>query len=108
MPDTPENQAIFPQIAEPRPGVGLPIARACVVLSLATAGVCDLAVGPCEGKETGESALLRGLLETFDPSDVVVFDWCYGSFLMLALQSARNHAFTASSASRRRRTGCLS
>jgi putative transposase len=89
MPDTPENQAVFPQIAEQRPGVGLPIARACVVLSLATACVCDLAVGPCEGKETGESALLRGLLETFDPSDVVVFDRCYGSFLMLALLSQR-------------------
>ncbi len=89
MPDTPENQAAFPQIGEQRPGVGLPIARACVVLSLATAGVCDLAVGPCEGKETGESALLRGLLETFAPNDVVVFDRCYGSFLMLALLSQR-------------------
>ena len=89
MPDTPENQAAFPQIAEQRPGVGLPIARACVVLSLATACVCDLAVGPCEGKETGESALLRGMRETFDTNDVVVFDRYYGSFLMLALLSQR-------------------
>jgi putative transposase len=89
MPDTPENQAAFPQIAEQAPGVGLPIARACVVLSLATAGVCDLAVGPCEGKETGESALLRGLLESFTANDVAVFDRCYCSFLMLALLSLR-------------------
>ncbi len=89
MPDTPENQAAFPQIAEQRPGVGLPIARACVVLSLATAGVCDLAVGPCEGKETSESALLRGLLETLEKDDVVVFDRFYCSFLMLALLSLR-------------------
>jgi hypothetical protein len=89
LPDTPENQAAFPQIAEQRPGVGLPIARACVVLSLATACVCDLAVGPCEGKETGESALLRGMLETFDANDVAVFDRCYCSFLMLALLSRR-------------------
>jgi putative transposase len=89
MPDTPENQAAFPQIAEQQPGVGLPIARACVVLSLATAAVCDLAVGPCEGKETGENALLRGMLETFDPNDVVVFDRGYCSFLMLALLSQR-------------------
>jgi putative transposase len=89
MPDTAENQAAFPQIAEQQPGVGLPIARACVVLSLATACVCDLAVGPCEGKETGENALLRGMLETFDPNDVVVFDRGYCSFLMLALLSQR-------------------
>jgi len=89
MPDTPENQAAFPQIAEQRPGVGLPIARACVVLSLATACVCDLALGPCEGKETGESALLRGMLETWEQDDVVVFDRFYCSFLMLALLSRR-------------------
>ncbi len=89
MPDTPENQAAFPQIAEQQAGVGLPIARACVVLSRATAAVCDLAVGPCEGKQTGENALLRGMRETFDPNDVVVFDRGYCSFLMLALLSQR-------------------
>ena len=87
MPDTPENQAAFPQSAEQQPGVGFPIARACVVLSLATAGVCDLAVGPCEGKETGETALLRTLLATFAPGDVAVFDRYYCSFMMLVLLS---------------------
>ena len=46
MPDTPDNQASFPQIGAQQPGVGLPIARVCVVLSLATACVCDLAIGP--------------------------------------------------------------
>ena len=85
MPDTPENQAAFPQPHVQRPGVGFPLARACVVLSLASAGVCDLAVGPYEGKETGETALLRKLLATFEPNDVVVFDRYFCSFMMLAL-----------------------
>lgn len=89
LPDTPENQAAFPQIPAQRPGVGLPIARACVVLSLATACVCDLALGPYEGKETGETALFRELLETFDDNEVVVFDRYYCSFMMLALLSVR-------------------
>jgi len=89
LPDTPENQAEFPQIGAQRPGVGVPIARVCAVISLATAGVCDLALGPYEGKETGENALLRGLLETFEEKDVVVFDRHYCSFLMLALLSRR-------------------
>ncbi len=89
MPDTPANQARFPQIGAQRPGVGLPIARVCVVISLATAGVCDLAIGPYEGKETGETALLRELRETFEDNDVVVFDRYYGSFMMLALLSLR-------------------
>jgi putative transposase len=85
MPDTPDNQEVFPQIREQQKGVGLPIARVCAVLSLATACVCDMAVGPYEGKETGENALLRGMLETFEKNDVVVFDRYYCSFMMLAL-----------------------
>jgi putative transposase len=89
MPDTPENQAVFPQIGAQRPGVGFPIARVCAVLSLATACVCDLALGPYEGKQTGETALLRGLLGTFAENEVVVFDRYYCSFMMLALLSQR-------------------
>jgi len=46
MPDTPQNQEAFPQAAGQAPGVGFPIARCCAVLSLATACVCDLALGP--------------------------------------------------------------
>jgi hypothetical protein len=56
---------------------------------LATAAVCDLAVGPYGGKETGENALLRQILGTFDKDDVVVFDRYYCSFMMLALLSQR-------------------
>ena len=87
MPDTPENQEAFPQLKEQHPGVGLPIARACTVVSLATACVCDVAMGPFEGKETGETALLRDMLDAFDEGDVVVFDRYYCSFMMLAMFS---------------------
>ena len=89
MPDTPANQEEFPQISGQKKGVGLPIARVCTVTSLATAAVCDLAVGPYGGKETGENALLRQILGTFDKDDVVVFDRYYCSFMMLALLSQR-------------------
>ena len=85
MPDTPENQEAFPQLHSQSPGVGFPIARCCTVMSLATACVCDMAIGPYQGKETGENALLRGMLDTFDEGDVVVFDRYYCSFMMLAM-----------------------
>lgn len=52
MPDTLDNQAEFPQNPTQDPGVGFPIARACAVISLATACICDLAIGPYEGKQT--------------------------------------------------------
>ena len=89
MPDTPENQAAFPQAATQAPGVGHPIARCCAVVSLASACVCDLAVGPYEGKQTGELALLRNLLNAFDENDLVVFDRYYCSYMMLAMLMLR-------------------
>jgi hypothetical protein len=56
-----------------------------VILSLATACVLGLAVGPYSGKETGETALLRQLLGSFNPGDVAVMDRYYCSFMMIAL-----------------------
>jgi hypothetical protein len=44
-----------------------------------------LAIGPYQGKETGENALLRDMLDAFDEGDVVVFDRHYCSFMMLAM-----------------------
>ena len=89
MPDTVDNQEAFPQQKTQAPGLGFPIARACAVLSLSTAAICDLAVGPYQGKQTGETALLRGMLEDFEPDDVVVFDRYYCSYMMLAAMAAR-------------------
>jgi hypothetical protein len=89
MPDTPANQEAFPQLALQEPGIGFPIARACVVLSLATGCLCDATIGPYEGKETGETALLRRLLDRFGQDDVVVFDRYYCSYMMLALLRGR-------------------
>jgi hypothetical protein len=54
MPDTEKNQAAYPSPKTQQKGVGLPIARAAVILSLATACAMDLAVGPYSGKETGK------------------------------------------------------
>ncbi len=89
MPDTPENQEAYPQLKNLPGGVGFPIARACAVLSLATGCVCDIAVGPYAGKETGETALLRAMLDTFSSNEIAVFDRYYCSYMMLALFGAR-------------------
>ena len=85
MPDTPKNQARYPQQKAQKPGVGLPIARAVAILSLATACVTDLAMGPYKGKETGESALLRSMLGSLAAGDIAVMDRYYCSFMMIAL-----------------------
>ena len=89
MPDTPENQAQYPSPGHQKKGVGFPIVRAVAILSLATACVSDLALGPYSGKQTGETALLRKLLASFQPADVVVADRYYCSFMMVALLLGR-------------------
>ena len=90
MSDTLENQAEYPQPKSQKEGVGLPIARAVVILSLATACVTEMAIGPYSGKETGETALLRELLGSFNPDDVAVVDRYYCSFMMIALLLIHN------------------
>jgi len=89
MLDTVGNQKAFPHAKTQKPGIGLPIARACVVISLATAAIHDVAVGPYAGKQTGETALLREILSSLDPRDVAVFDRYFCSFMMLAILKLR-------------------
>jgi hypothetical protein len=85
MPDTEKNQAKYPSSKSQKKGVGLPIARATAIVSLATACVLDVAIGPYAGKETGETALLRELLGSFVSGDLAVMDRYYCSFMMIAL-----------------------
>jgi len=101
LPDTPANQAEYPQPKSQQPGVGLPLARAAVILSLATACALDLAVAPYAGKETGETALLRELLGSFTAGDVAVMDRYYCSFRMIALLVGRGVQVCARMHSRR-------
>ena len=89
MPDTPENQQEFPQPKTQKPGIGFPIARACAVISLADACIHNVAVGPYVGKETGETALLRKVLNCFKPGDVMLADRYFCSFFMLAILRSR-------------------
>ncbi len=85
MPDTAENQDVYPQHGAQKEGLGFPIARIVVLLSLATAMASDMAIGPYQGKETGETSLFRELLERLDRSDIVLADRYYCSYFMICL-----------------------
>jgi hypothetical protein len=88
-PDTEANQAEWPQARTQKPGLGFPILRMVVILSLATAALCGLAIGPYKGKETGEPALLRELFDRFQRGDVFLGDCAYCSYFLLAFLLAR-------------------
>lgn len=80
MPDTPENQAVFPQIKSIKQGLGFPVMRAVALISLPTGAVVDFAYAAHEGKGTGEGTLLRGMLDTLKSGDIVVADRFYPSY----------------------------
>jgi hypothetical protein len=85
LPDTEENQKAFPQPKTQKPGLGTPMIRWVVLIALATAAVEGFAYGPYAGKETGEMALFRELLENLQPNDVVLADRYYCSYFLVAL-----------------------
>lgn len=85
MPDTEANQAEYPQQSGQEEGVGFPIARMVVLLSFVTGMLCDLAMAPYQGKETGEPALFRELLAGLAAGDIVLADRYYCSYFMIAL-----------------------
>lgn len=89
MADTSANQLVYPQQSGQAPGLGFPILRAVVVLSLATACLLALATGPYSGKETGETALLRALLDDLAPGSILVADRYYCSYWLIAMALAR-------------------
>src|SRR5438477_12130920 len=82
MPDTPQNQANYPQPEVQRPGIGFPLARLTVLLSLATGACHDLAMAPYAGKGTGETTLLRQMYDTLKPGDVVLADVLFDDYFI--------------------------
>lgn len=85
MPDTPENQAEYPQPESQNPGTGFPLARVVAVISLATGAVLEFTIGPYQGKKTGEHALLRQLLHCFSSGDIALADCYYCSYFLIAM-----------------------
>jgi hypothetical protein len=84
MPDTPANQKAYPQPVSQKPGVGFPLARFVAIISLATGAVLDAALGPCFGKQTGETSLLRALVKRMKAGSILLGDRCFASYFGIA------------------------
>lgn len=84
LPDTQANQAAYPQQRVQKPGLGFPICRIVGVTCLSSGAVLDAAMGAYKGKGSGEQALLRSLLNSFESGDVMLGDGFYGTYFLLA------------------------
>jgi hypothetical protein len=90
MPDTPENQARYPQPSSQAEGVGFPQARLVAVICLATGAVLDAATSAYAGKGNSELGMLRNLEAAFSAGDVILADAFYCSYFLIATQQAAN------------------
>jgi hypothetical protein len=84
MPDTAANQEAYPQPSGQAPGLGFPQARLVGLIGLSTGAVEQIALGPCQGKQTGEHALLRRVSDNLVAGDVLLGDGYYSSYWLLA------------------------
>ena len=86
--DTPNNQEEYPQPKSQAEGYGFPMMRILILTSLITGMVRAIAMTSYYGKETGEVALLRSLIDQIEEGSVVVGDQLFCSYMMIALLSA--------------------
>lgn len=84
LPDTPANQAAFPQQKQQKKGLGFPILRFVGMTCLSSGAVLDVAIGPYQGKGSDEQTLLRQLLHNLKAGDVVLGDAYYCTYFLLA------------------------
>ena len=83
LPDTAANQARYPQQGNQKPGLGFPISRLVGVICLSSGVILDAVMGPYKGKGGNEQALLRRLLDSFQPHDLALGDSYYCTYFLL-------------------------
>ena len=89
MPDTPTNQAVYPQPRSQAPGLGFPLCRLVGLVCLGSGAVLDAAIGGYRGKGSDEQSLLRTLLESLKPGDLLLGDAYYASFFLFCTLQER-------------------
>jgi hypothetical protein len=87
LPDTPENQALYPQPLSQKPGCGFPALHLLVVWRARGAGICDFAQGTYHHSEM---QLLHQLRATLAPKDIVIYDRAAGHYVAGALLRQRD------------------
>lgn len=105
LPDTPANQATYPQPRSQAPGLGFPLCRCVGLVCLGSGAVLDAAIGGYRGKGNDEQSLRRTLLASLNPGDLLLGDAYYASFFLFCTLQARGvEALFEQQGSRRRST----
>ena len=81
MPDTPENQARWPQSSEQQPGCGFPAMKLVGLFSLSSGAFLESVSG---NKHVHESTLFRGLWSKLQKGDILLADRGFSSYAAIA------------------------
>lgn len=82
MPDTPANQAAYPQSRSQKPGLGFPLCRMVGLVCLGSGTVLNVAIGGYRGKGSDEQSLLRSILDTVERGDLLLGDAFYATYFL--------------------------
>ena len=83
MPDTVANQTAYPQPRSQKPGLGFPPCRIVGLICLGSGAVLNASMGACRGKGSDEQSMLRSILDTLKPGDVLLGDAFYATYFLL-------------------------
>jgi hypothetical protein len=86
MPDTPANQALWPQSSNQEPGLGFPLMKLVGLFSLSSGALLESATGSLRDHET---TLFRGLWQKLERGDVLLGDRGFCSYEILVSLAAR-------------------
>lgn len=86
LPDTPDNQAAYPQPKSQAPGCGFPLLNLLVVWEARGGAVLDLAHGD---HQHSELRLMHQVLARLDPQAIVIYDRALGHYVGGALLQSR-------------------
>jgi len=81
MPDTPQNQALWPQPSGQKPGCGFPVMSVAGLFCMGSGALIDAAWG---SRRVHETMLFRQILHRLEAGDLLLSDRAYCSFAMFA------------------------
>lgn len=90
MPDTPANQAAYPQPRTQKPGLGFPLCRMVGLVCLGSGALLNAAIGRYRGKGGDEQTLLRSILDTLERGDLLLGDALYATYFLLCTLRERD------------------
>ena len=93
MADTPANQKTYPQQSAQKEGLGFPIMRMVGLISLSCGAVLDVAMAPYSGKKTGETTLIRQLMDHLKSGEILLADAIFSNYWTIALLLVRGVDF---------------